>query len=97
MLAVHADAGDWVLPGQPLLDLDPTDYRLDADRARRALDLELAKADLTGHAAGKHRPFDPERVPSGPPGHAGAGERQAGLGPGGEDGQHCPTGSGPPP
>ena len=63
VLAVHADAGDWVLPGQPLLDLDPTDFRLDVDRARRALALELSKADLTAMPP-ESTPFDPERVPS---------------------------------
>ncbi len=63
VLTIHADAGDWVLPGQPLLELDAADYRLDAERARRALDLELAKIDLTAlPPAGTA--FDPERVPA---------------------------------
>jgi multidrug efflux pump subunit AcrA (membrane-fusion protein) len=62
VLAVLADAGDFVLPNQPLLVLDPTDYVLEVARARRALDLELARIDLTTLPAdGK---FDPEQVPA---------------------------------
>jgi multidrug efflux pump subunit AcrA (membrane-fusion protein) len=63
VLAVHADAGDLVYPGQPLLELDTADYRLEVDRARRALDLELAKADLTAMPP-EGTPFDPDRVPA---------------------------------
>lgn len=63
VIAVHADTGDLVLPGQSLLNLDPTDYRLEVARAKRALDLELAKADLT-EMPPEGTPFDPERVPS---------------------------------
>jgi multidrug efflux pump subunit AcrA (membrane-fusion protein) len=63
VVAVHADAGDWVLPGQPLLELDSADYRLEADRARRALELELAKIDLkTLPPPGTD--LDPEQVPA---------------------------------
>ena len=37
------DVGDVVTPGEPLLEIDRTDYQLAAVEARRALELELAK------------------------------------------------------
>ena len=43
---VHHDIGDVVKPGEVLLEIDPTDYRLAAAEAQRALDLELAKVGL---------------------------------------------------
>src|SRR5579872_3715 len=43
---VHHDVGDVVKPGEPLLEIDPTDYRLAAAEAQRAIDLELAKVGL---------------------------------------------------
>src|SRR5262245_13066413 len=44
--AAYYDLGDVVLPGTVLLEIDPTDYLKDVDRARRALALELARLDL---------------------------------------------------
>jgi multidrug efflux pump subunit AcrA (membrane-fusion protein) len=43
---VRHDVGDVVKPGEVLLEIDPTDYRLAAAEAQRALDLELAKVGL---------------------------------------------------
>jgi multidrug efflux pump subunit AcrA (membrane-fusion protein) len=45
-LRVRHDVGDVVRPGEVLLEIDPTDYRLAAAEAQRALDLELAKVGL---------------------------------------------------
>lgn len=44
---IFHDVGDRVRPGEPLLELDATDYRLAVDEARKALDLELARLGLT--------------------------------------------------
>lgn len=43
---LHHDVGDRVQPGEPLLELDATDYQLAVDEARRALELELSKLGL---------------------------------------------------
>lgn len=47
VLRTHVDLGDMVLPGQVLLEIDPKDYRVDVERARRALTLELARLGLS--------------------------------------------------
>lgn len=60
--AVPVDLGDVVLPGQVLLEIDPVDAAKEADRARRALDLELAKLDLPKLLAKEQ--FKPEDVPA---------------------------------
>lgn len=46
VLAAYYDLGDVVLPGTVLLELDPIDHLNEVDRARRALDLELARLAL---------------------------------------------------
>jgi multidrug resistance efflux pump len=46
VLKIHHDIGDVVRPGELLLEIDPTDYRLAAEELRRALELELAKVGL---------------------------------------------------
>lgn len=46
VLRVHRDIGDVVQPGDMLLELDPTDYQLAVEEARRALELELAKLGM---------------------------------------------------
>ncbi|MFO0847075.1 MAG: efflux RND transporter periplasmic adaptor subunit [Gemmataceae bacterium] len=61
VVSLHADVGDFVIPGQVLLDLDPTDYKHEVARARRGLELELAKAALTRMPADGQ--FDIEAVP----------------------------------
>jgi multidrug efflux pump subunit AcrA (membrane-fusion protein) len=46
VLRVRRDIGDFVYPGEVLLELDDHDYRLEAEVARRALEAELAKLGL---------------------------------------------------
>ncbi|WP_020473187.1 efflux RND transporter periplasmic adaptor subunit [Zavarzinella formosa] len=46
VVRVYRDVGDVVKPGEPLLDLDATDFQLAVAEARRALELELAKLGL---------------------------------------------------
>src|SRR5262245_37192391 len=46
VVRIFHDVGDVVKPGEPLLEIDPTDYRLAVTEARRALDLELARLGL---------------------------------------------------
>ena len=58
--AVMVDAGDIVMPGQILLQTDPTDYMLAVNDARRALEAELASIDLSALPIGE---FDVEVVP----------------------------------
>jgi|GEM_PF-218107 len=43
---IWVDLGDRVKPGDPLLEIDETDYRLAVTEAERALELELAKLGL---------------------------------------------------
>lgn len=43
---IHADVGDLVKPGDPLLDIDETDYKLAVTEAKRSLELELSKLGL---------------------------------------------------
>ena len=46
ILKIHHDVGDIVRPGDVLLEIDPTDYRLAAQETLRALDLELSRLNL---------------------------------------------------
>jgi multidrug efflux pump subunit AcrA (membrane-fusion protein) len=46
IVKIYHDVGDIVKPGEPLLDIDPTDYQLAVLEARRGLQLELAKLGL---------------------------------------------------
>jgi RND family efflux transporter MFP subunit len=46
VIRVHHDVGDLVKPGEPLLEIDPTDYELAVREAQRALELELARLGL---------------------------------------------------
>lgn len=43
---VFRDVGDTVQPGEPLLELEPTDYELAVAEAKRSLEAELAKLGL---------------------------------------------------
>lgn len=59
--AIHFDVGDRVVPGTSLLELDPTDYQLAVEEAKRSLNQELSRLDL------KQPPpenFDVEQLPS---------------------------------
>ncbi len=59
--AIHFDVGDRVAPGTSLLELDPTDYQLAVEEAKRSLNQELSRLDL------KQIPpdnFDVEQLPS---------------------------------
>lgn len=59
--AIHFDVGDRVAPGTSLLELDPTDYQLAVEEAKRSLNQELSRLDL------KQPPpenFDVEQLPS---------------------------------
>jgi multidrug efflux pump subunit AcrA (membrane-fusion protein) len=47
VLRVLRDAGDLVFPGDVLLELDARDYELEVEGARRALEAELARLELT--------------------------------------------------
>lgn len=44
---IHFEVGDRVRPGDLLMEVEPTDYRLAVDQAERALTVELAKLGLT--------------------------------------------------
>ena len=59
---IHHDVGDEVAPGEPLLDIEDTDYRLAVLEARRGLELELARLGLRELPEGGK--FDPSRVPA---------------------------------
>src|SRR5690606_10874529 len=58
---IHADLGDRVHSGDPLLEIDPTDYQLAVDEAQRSLERELAKIGLSEVPDEK---FDTESLPS---------------------------------
>jgi RND family efflux transporter MFP subunit len=62
VVELFCDVGDTVKPGQALVQIDPTDYQLAVDEARRALDLELARLGLEPPAGpldeGKRREFE---------------------------------------
>jgi multidrug efflux pump subunit AcrA (membrane-fusion protein) len=60
--AVPVDIGDVVHPGQVLLTIDPADASKEVDRARRALELELAKLALP--ALRSKEDFEAEDVPT---------------------------------
>lgn len=47
VVKIHHDKQDIVHKGDVLLEIDPTDYQLAVNEARKALDAELAKAGLT--------------------------------------------------
>lgn len=47
VLRVRRDIGDYVYPGEVLLELDDHDYRLEVEIARRSLEAELARLELT--------------------------------------------------
>ena len=59
--AIHFDVGDRVTPGTSLLELDPTDYQLAVEEAKRSLDQELSRLDLTQPPPDN---FDVEQLPS---------------------------------
>jgi len=46
VVAVFRDVGDIVKPGDPLLQIDPTDYELGLEETKRALELEAARIGL---------------------------------------------------
>jgi multidrug efflux pump subunit AcrA (membrane-fusion protein) len=45
--AIHFDKGDVVTPGQVLMEIDPTDYKLAVEEKTREVASELAKLNLT--------------------------------------------------
>jgi multidrug efflux pump subunit AcrA (membrane-fusion protein) len=47
VVRVHKFVGDVIKPGEVLAELDPTDFQLAVTEAERALELELAKLNLT--------------------------------------------------
>jgi len=61
VVRVHKFVGDVVKPGEVLAELDPTDYQLAVTEAQRALELELAKLNLTQPPAAD---FDIAQLPS---------------------------------
>jgi multidrug efflux pump subunit AcrA (membrane-fusion protein) len=61
VVKIYHDIGDVVRPGELLLEIDPTDYRLAAEELRRALELELAKLGLKELPA---RELDVRSLPS---------------------------------
>ncbi len=61
ILATHFDVSDRVRPGDILLELDPTDYRLAVDESQRGLEQELARLDLLQPPGPE---FDMEQLPT---------------------------------
>jgi RND family efflux transporter MFP subunit len=61
VVKVYHDLGDVVHVGDVLVDIDPTDYRLAVEEARRALESELAKVGVAELPSG---PFDVNQLPS---------------------------------
>jgi RND family efflux transporter MFP subunit len=61
VVRIAHDLGDRVRPGETLLELDPTDYGLAVNEARRGLELELAKLGLKEPPA---KDFDVTRLPT---------------------------------
>lgn len=47
VVRIHHDVGDTLKPGETLLEIDDTDYRLAVEEASRQLDSELAKLGLS--------------------------------------------------
>lgn len=46
VVKIHHDVGDVVSPGDPLVELDRTDYELAVNEGRRALELDLARLGI---------------------------------------------------
>jgi len=61
VVAVHAEVGSRVPPGELLLELDPTDYQLAVNEAQRSVDQELARLDVTEPPGDD---FDIEQLPT---------------------------------
>jgi multidrug efflux pump subunit AcrA (membrane-fusion protein) len=59
VVRIHRREGDAVLPGDVLLEMDPTNYELDVEVARRGLEVELARLEVAELPTGS---FDPDRV-----------------------------------
>jgi multidrug efflux pump subunit AcrA (membrane-fusion protein) len=47
VISIHYDVGDIVHPGDVLLEIDPTDYKLAVEEAQKSIESELAKVGLT--------------------------------------------------
>jgi len=61
VIKIHHDLGDVVHVGDVLMELDPTDFRLAVDEARKALESELAKVGLEDLPRGD---FDVNQLPT---------------------------------
>lgn len=61
IVKIKKDLGDTVKPGDVLMEIEDTDYRLAVDEAKRGLDLELAKLGLKALPDDK---FDVRQLPS---------------------------------
>ncbi len=59
VVAIFHDVGDLVRPGDPLLQIDPTDYELGLEETKRALELEAARIGLPLPPPEK---FNPESI-----------------------------------
>jgi len=57
---VFHDIGDEVYPGEPLLSIDETDFKLGVSEAKRSLELEMSKLGLSEMPSDK---FDLSRLP----------------------------------
>jgi multidrug efflux pump subunit AcrA (membrane-fusion protein) len=62
VLRVRHDVGDEVAPGEPLCEIDPTDYQLAANEAERGLEMELARIGLS-ELCGKEK-LDLGKIPT---------------------------------
>src|SRR5262249_24763707 len=51
IVKIHHDVGDMVRPGEVLLEIDDTDYRLAAEEAKKAMESELARLGLSQSSA----------------------------------------------
>jgi len=47
VVRVHSDVGDIVRPGDVLIEIDPTDYKLAVEEAQKKIETELSKDGLT--------------------------------------------------
>jgi RND family efflux transporter MFP subunit len=61
VVKIHHDMGDVVHVGEVLLEIDPTDYRLAAEEARKEYESKLAKVGLTDLTLSN---FDVNQLPS---------------------------------
>lgn len=61
VLSIAREVGDRIEPGTPLLELDPTDYRLAVEEAQRSVDQELAKL---GVSQPPNEDFNVDELPS---------------------------------